>query len=125
MIDLRQLKKRIQVDFADIIEDISIYQINEMRIFLIDETFVDIWFSLKLLGRYSYHWERRFKDGTIFRHDNVPHNKWKNVKTFPKHFHNETPEEVIESYIDDEIEKGTIEFLYFIREKIKNPKNIK
>lgn len=110
MIDLGKLKEIIEIDFADIIDDVSINHINEMRIFLIDETFVDIWFSLKLFGRYSYHWKRRFKDGTIYRHDNIPHNKWKSIKTFPKHYYDSKPENVVESYIDDDIEKGQLNF---------------
>ena len=27
----------------------------------VDGSFVDIWFSLKLPGRYSYHWELEFR----------------------------------------------------------------
>jgi hypothetical protein len=44
---------------------------------------VDVWFSLKLLGRYSYHWERRAIDGSIYRHDNTPHKRWQTIGTFP------------------------------------------
>ena len=29
--------------------------INELRIILTDESFVDVWFSLKLQSRYSFH----------------------------------------------------------------------
>ena len=85
-----------------------------MRIILKDETFIDIWFSLKLPGRYAYHWERRFKDGTIYRHDNIPHKKWIKIKTFPKHFHEGKEMNVEESYISENIEEGVVEFLKFV-----------
>jgi len=119
MIDLFKIKNSIEVNFADIIDEISINEINEMRIFLIDETFIDIWFSLKSPGRYSYHWERRFKDGTIHRHDNIPHKKWKYVKTFPKHYHDTKPENVTESYIDDDVGEAINKFLDFVRKELK------
>jgi hypothetical protein len=32
-------------------------------------------------------WERRHIDGTIYRHDNMPHAQWQGVSSFPKHFH--------------------------------------
>ncbi len=92
--------------------------INEIRVFLIDSSLLDIWFSLKLVGRYSYHWERRFIDNSIYRHDNAPHRNWEKVKTFPKHFHNGLEEDVIESYISDDPEEANRDFLNFIRGKI-------
>ena len=69
-------------------------------------------------GRYAYHWERRFKDHTIYRHDNIPHKKWSEVKTFPKHFHNKNEKNVVESYISENIDEGVVEFLKFVRDKI-------
>lgn len=53
---LERIKKNIEIDFSDIIDEIEIEisEINEMRIILKDETFIDIWFSLKLPGRYAY-----------------------------------------------------------------------
>ena len=35
--------------------------------------FVDVWFSLKLAGRNSFHAERRALDGRVYRHDDAPH----------------------------------------------------
>lgn len=116
MIDTEYLKNLIETDFAGIVEEVIIKEINEIRILLIDQTFVDVWFSLKMENRYSYHWERRFKDNTIYRHDNIPHSKWKYVATFPKHFHNGSEPQVEESYISEEILKGTCEFMRFITE---------
>ena len=119
MVDLREIKSVIEIDYRDIIDRVSILEINEMRIFLVDDTFIDVWYSLKLKGRYSYHWERKFKDGTIYRHDNVPHKNWKYVKSFPKHFHNGSETRVTESNIDPDIDKAIVQFLNFVRERLK------
>jgi len=56
-------------------------QVNELRVMLTDSSFMDIWFSLKLQDRYSFHWERRAIDGTIYRHDNAPHRRWQAVSS--------------------------------------------
>jgi len=75
LVDVERLREIAEVEFADIVAEASIPGINELRIILSDGSFVDVWFSLKLHGRYSFHWERRAIDGTIFRHDNAPHNR--------------------------------------------------
>jgi len=87
IVDTGKLKDIAEIEFHEIVEDVILTDINEIRIVLKDESFIDIWFSLKLKGRYSYHWERRLIDGLIFRHDNAPHQQWKDTPTFPKHFH--------------------------------------
>lgn len=74
-VDIGQLREIAEVEFADIVKEAIVPDINELRIILHDGSFVDVWFSLKLLGRYSYHWERRAIDGTIYRHDNAPHKR--------------------------------------------------
>jgi len=58
----------------------------KLRLFIIDNTFVDIYLSVS--GKYSYHWDRRLVGELIYRHDNLPHQRWSRVKTAPKHFHN-------------------------------------
>ncbi len=69
IVDIEKLKDIIEIEFGEIVEDVVLSDINELRIALIDGSFIDVWFSLKLEGRYSYHWERKFIDGTIYRHD--------------------------------------------------------
>jgi hypothetical protein len=118
IINAERLKDIAEIEFSDIVEDVIITDINELRIILVDGSFVDIWYSLKLKGRYSYHWERKHLDGLIYRHNNAPHNKWQDIQTFPKHFHNGDEEKVIESYISEEPEKALKEFLLFIKEKL-------
>jgi len=106
-----------ETEFSDIVVEAFSPDVNELRIFLIDGSFVDVWFSLKLEGRYSYHWERRAVDGTIYRHDNDPHKRWETVKTFPRHFHDGSEDRVVESYISEEPEQALRSFLEFVREK--------
>lgn len=114
LVDVERLREIAEVEFADIVAEASIPGINELRIILSDGSFVDVWFSLKLHGRYSFHWERRAIDGTIFRHDNAPHNRWKSIATFPRHFHDETESNVSESHLSAIPEEGLREFLKLV-----------
>ena len=118
-VDLDRLREIAEVEFADIVEDAYSPDLNQLRIILTDGSFVDLWFSLKLEGRYSYHWERKALDGRIYRHDNAPHKRWQGVKTYPKHFHDGSEEQVIESSISDASEEALHQFLAFIRDKLQ------
>ena len=118
-VDLDRLREIAEVEFADIVEHAYSPDLNQLRIILADGSFVDLWFSLKLEGRYSYHWERKALDGRIYRHDNAPHKRWQGVKTFPKHFHDGSEEQVIESSISDASEEALHQFLAFIRDKLQ------
>lgn len=112
---IQTLQNIVECEFADIVCGTAKGDGNELRIFLNDGSFVDIWFSMKLQGRYSYHWERRAVDGTLYRHDNAPHLKWREISTFPKHYHDGTEDNVTASYINDDPEQAIREFLTFIR----------
>jgi len=81
--DVERLREIAEVEFADIVVEAFSPGINELRIILTDGSFVDVWFSLKLQGRYSFHWERRAIDGTIYRHDNAPHRRWEGAAVKP------------------------------------------
>jgi len=67
IINIEKLKDIAEIEFEDIVENAVITDLNQLRIFLKEGSFVDVWFSLKLKGRYSYHWERRMIDGSIYR----------------------------------------------------------
>ena len=99
LMDVERLREIAEVEFADIVVEAFGPGINELRIILIDGSFVDVWFSLKLQGRYSFPWERRAIDGTIYRYDNAPHRRWEAVATFPRHFHSGSETNVSESYL--------------------------
>jgi hypothetical protein len=89
----------------------------KLRLYLNDESFIDIYYSVR--GKYSYHWDRRLTSNKIYRHDNAPHEKWKNVSTFPKHFHHGSEDIVITSHISDNPELALKEFLNFVSNHFK------
>jgi hypothetical protein len=119
LIDVERLREIAEVEFADIVVEVVIPDINELRIILTDGSFVDVWFSLKLQGRYTFHWERRALDGKIYRHDNSPHKRWESVATFPKHFHDGSEMNVSESHLSQIPEEALREFLAFVRATIR------
>jgi len=108
----------VSANFSDIVLDVQQRftpsgAIERLRIFLLDDSFVDVWLSMS--GKYSFHWEHRHVRGLIHRHDNAPHVKWKNIKTFPKHFHDGNDDNVKESYIPNDPVAATEYFLSFSR----------
>src|SRR3990170_4223379 len=51
--------------------------------------------------------------GKIYRHDNAPHSKWKQLDTFPSHFHNGSDDIVVSRHIPETPESALREFLNF------------
>ena len=49
-VDVEGLREMAEMEFADIVVEAIIPDINELRMILIDGSFVDVWFSLKLQG---------------------------------------------------------------------------
>jgi len=92
---------------------------GKLRLHVSDGSYIDIWFSRRIPGRYAYHWERRHIDGSIYRHDNRPHTRLTGMKTFPRHFHFETESNAVESHIPDDPISASRYFLDFIREFLK------
>jgi len=87
---------------------------NKLRIFFIDNSFLDVWLSKE--GDYSYHWEHRAQRGLIHRWDNAPDHP--ELHTFPKHFHNGSDKDAKESELDEDYEKAIRDVLGFIRRKL-------
>ncbi|MEW6684571.1 MAG: DUF6516 family protein [Candidatus Edwardsbacteria bacterium] len=105
-------------EFSDLVEGVRFVE-GKLRIFLNDNSVMDIWISEKRKGVYAYHWERKLIDGTIYRHNNIPDREARQLKTFPKHFHKEKEENIAESEISDVPEEALRSFLLFAREVIK------
>ena len=118
IVDVRRLQIIAKVEFADIVTDAYVPDLNELRIIFKDGSFADVWFSLKLEGRYSYHWERKAIDGAIYRHDNAPHKRWQSVATFPHHFHDGSEDNVTESCLSSKPEEALRAFLAFARNRL-------
>lgn len=111
-------------EFADVVISAQVISLptgdpRKLRLNLVDGSLLDVFVSVS--GRYSYHWERRLiPRGDLYRHDNAPHNKWRHVATFPKHFHDGSESNVVESHISDDPEDAMREFLAFVRHKMLN-----
>jgi hypothetical protein len=108
-------------EYQDIVERTELVlspagRMRKLRIYLLDSSFVDVWYSSK--GDYSFHWERRFINDSLYRHDNAPHARWRYVPTFPKHFHNGREDNVESSFISDSPEEALRNFLDFVRGKL-------
>ncbi|MEA3442827.1 MAG: DUF6516 family protein [Chloroflexota bacterium] len=103
------------LDHGEVLHSVS-GQPLKLRLNIIDGSTVDVFYSAK--GKYSYHWERRIVNGSIFRHDNAPHKRWKQIKTFPKHLHRGSEDGGEESYLSDDPYRAIEEFLSFIRRKL-------
>lgn len=119
--NFKRIKRNVELGFSDILKSAELIQgtagrIRKLRFHLIDNTFVDIWYSSD--GSYSYHWEQRNIRNTIYRHDNAPHKKWQDVSTFPKHCHDGDHLNVIESFLPDNPEKAVEDFLRLVRERM-------
>jgi len=123
----RQLKDIADREFYEIVEDSEIIlsytgRARKLRLRLIDNTFIDIWASLD--GEYAFHWEQTETRNEIYRHDNAPHQKWSYVKTFPKHCHDRTQDNVVESNLSEKIDDALREFLSIVRKKMIDLKHM-
>ena len=112
-----QLARLAASDFADIVDGTSIIE-GKLRLFLNDRSFIDIWLSVKKKGVYAYHWERRDVDRTIYRHNNLPDREARKLKTYPRHFHNRTEKNIVESNLSHKPDEALRTILEFARKVI-------
>jgi hypothetical protein len=112
MPDLEQLARLAESEFSAIVSATVIFR-NKLRVVLLDDSYIDFWWSRRFPRRFAYHWERTLIDGTVYRHDNIPHLHWRTVVSFPKHFHAGAQQTVIDSDISENPEQGLRQFLQF------------
>jgi hypothetical protein len=118
----RKLEQIALAEFADVVVNARVYFLStgdphKLRLDIVDSSLIDVFISVH--GRYSYHWERRLIGaGDLYRHDNAPHTRWRDVATFPKHFHNGSENNVEESHISSQPDDAIREFLTFVRSKL-------
>jgi hypothetical protein len=117
MSSFNTLRRIAEVEFAAIVLQTDLLG-AKLRILLADTSYVDVWLSRKLSGRFGFHWERRHLDGTIYRFDNFPDASWSSVPTFPFHFHDGKQERVIEAPFAVDVEQGFRQFMAFTQQKI-------
>jgi hypothetical protein len=118
MANLSRLARIATVEFADIVVATTLAR-DKLRVLLKDDSYIDFWWSNMIPGRFAHHWERIHIDGTIYRHDNMPHPRWKDVTTFPQHYHEERQNHVVDSLLpSDSPEAALRAFLTFARQKL-------
>jgi hypothetical protein len=118
MAHLNDLKRIAQVEFGDIVK--SIHHLDyKIRILLIDNSFIDAHLSESLLGKFGYHWECMGADGTFYRYDNFPDQKFRSIVTYPYHFHNGAQQDVVVPPFPPDIIDGFRGFMAFVKEKIR------
>lgn len=117
MIDFYRLIEIAETEFADIVVSAMVVD-AKLRVVLLDSSYIDFWWSLVLPKRFAYHWERRHVDGSIYRHDNAPHEQWQHIASYPRHFHFGSDTNVLESNLSDTREPAVCEFLDFARKKL-------
>lgn len=113
MTSLDELRRIAEVEFADNVVGTQVQE-PKRRLFIRDGSFVDVWLSSKLPGRFGYHWERRHLDGTFFRYDNFPDPAWRAVETFPRHFHDGSLDRIVASPFPPGIVEGFRAFMTFV-----------
>jgi hypothetical protein len=114
---LDKIRRIAEVEFTSIV-DYAEPMGAKLRLVPSDSSYVDVWLSRKLEGRFGFHWERRHIDGRIFRYDNFPNTNWQDVSTYPYHFHNGSQDTVVASPFGQEILQGFREFMAFAESKL-------
>jgi hypothetical protein len=82
----RHIKTIVETKFSDIVMAAELIlgvagRIRKLRLYLIDNTFVDIWYSSD--GSYSYHGEQRTIRNTTYRHDKLLMRNGETLRLFP------------------------------------------
>ena len=117
MSPLDALRRIAQVEFASIVIQANTLG-SKLRVHLVDGSYVDVYVSRKLIGRFGFHWERRHIDGALYRYDNFPDTDWSEVSTFPRHFHDGVQDRVIAAPFAADVEAGFRDFLTFAQQQI-------
>lgn len=113
MTSLDEICRIAELEFADIVVGTQALE-SKRRIFIRDGSFVDVWVSSKLPGRFGFHWERTHLDGSLFRYDNFPDPHWRRIQTFPYHFHDGSTDRVVASPFPPGIAEGFRAFMGFL-----------
>ena len=103
----------IHKEFSDIITNVEL-QPDKLRIMLIDGSWIEIRYPVE--DKFSFHWQRGDK---IYRLDTAPHHK--HIKTFPRHIHLGSEDNVVEDFITrvgDKPEENFRNFMKWVRSQL-------
>jgi hypothetical protein len=111
---LEQLRRIAEVEFADVVAQTDFLG-SKLRVLLNDASYIDVWVSRKMSGRFGFHWECQRPAGRIYRYDNFPDTNWSDVSTFPFHFHDGDQNTVVAAPFAPTLEQGFREFMAFVQ----------
>lgn len=107
-------------EFPDVIEYAEMRK-DRLRLYVVDGSFIDIWFSRRIPCKYAIHWERRHLNNIVYRWDNAAHRRLEKLETFPHHFH-EGSQHNIRPFKPRETMEDTLRtILEYVRQRIKGP----
>ena len=118
----KEMKDIALSEFSDLAMAAEILRLStgdplKLRLDIVDGSFLDVYISVT--GQYSDHWERRMiPAGDIYRYDNAPHEKWRSLKSFPRHFHDGAESHVVESELADKSEQAITQVLGLVRKRL-------
>jgi hypothetical protein len=102
-------------EFSDILRRKPLILRDRIRLFFIDESFMDIRYPIN--HDYSFHWQMK---GELYRINTAPDHP--EIETFPRHIHARTEENTIPDTItslNNTPEKNLRQVLKWVREKLK------
>ena len=114
---IEKAKRIAEIEFEEIVASTEIIR-SKLRIHFIEGSFLDVYISRSIPGRFAFHWERRHVEGKIYRYDNYPNSNWRDIPSFPYHFHDASDENAVECSFDRDILPGFRDFMHFVRDKL-------
>lgn len=118
-VTLEDFRRIAEIEFGSLVADSQPLG-EKLRLFLGDSSYVDLWLSRRLHERFGFHWERRHLDGTFYRYDNFPNTAWRDIVSYPYHFHDGAQDEVISTPFSTDLLTGFREFMRFVAVKISS-----
>ena len=113
-----RLVKIAEEEFSDIVNSAELME-DRLRVYIIDDSFLDVWFSRRIPCKYAFHWERRHLNGSVYRWDNAAHRKVEGLETFPHHFHDGRQDSIRSFTPSDSMEDTLRHILRVIRDRLK------
>jgi len=123
MITLENIRSIVRDRYVDIVTDILEPTPYKLRLVLTDNSFIDVHISHKVKNSFSFHWERRFIDNTIYRYDNFPDVNFKHLRTFPYHLHYGKEHKALPITFHKRLPKAFVDFMEFVKVVLKKEKD--
>jgi hypothetical protein len=114
---LDDLRRVAEIEFGGLVAESQPLD-EKLRLYLSDGSYIDLWLSRRLHERFGFHWERRHLDGTFYRYDNFPNTAWRDIASYPHHFHAGAQDTVISTPFATELRAGFREFMRFVAAKV-------